>query len=44
MGTERKLEDYMQMVGIDVNSKTIKENTWCLNGQWPDIAKQYRIE
>ena len=44
MGTQRSYADYLKMVGIDFESKTVTRNTWCNKGEWPDIAKQYYVD
>jgi hypothetical protein len=43
MGKKRSLKKYMQMVNLDMDSKKAVQNKWCHNGEWPEIAKQYRI-
>jgi [Skp1-protein]-hydroxyproline N-acetylglucosaminyltransferase len=43
MGKKRSLAQYMKMVGLDMTSKTATRNMWCHNGEWPEIAKQYRV-
>lgn len=43
MGYKRSFDEYMKMVGIDVVSKTISNNDWCLKDQWPSQAEPYRI-
>ncbi len=44
MGTQRSYEDYLKMVGIDFNTKVVTPNTWCRQGEWPDLAKQYYVK
>jgi len=41
MGSMRPLSRYMSMVGIDVNSKKVTQNTWCRKCEWPEIAKEF---
>lgn len=43
MGTERKLEDYLFMAGLDmVNKKEVtKPNNWCSKGMPPPGMEQY---
>jgi len=43
MGKKRSMAKYMQMVGLDMNSKIATKNKWCHHGEWPEIAKEYRI-
>lgn len=43
MGRKRSLAKYMEMVGLDMDSKKQQPNQWCHRGEWPEIAKQYRI-
>lgn len=43
MGRKRSLAKYMEMVGLEMNSKTQKPNMWCHHGEWPEIAKEYRV-
>ena len=43
MGKKRSLKKYMEMVGLDMFSKKVRQNQWCHRGEWPEIAKQYRL-
>jgi hypothetical protein len=43
MGKKRSLKAYMDMVGLDMFSKRATQNKWCHQGQWPEIASQYRL-
>jgi [Skp1-protein]-hydroxyproline N-acetylglucosaminyltransferase len=43
MGKKRSLAKYMEMVGLDMQSKTTTKNMWCHKGEWPEIAKEYRV-
>lgn len=44
MGKKRSLAAYMDMVGLDMQSKTQRPNVWCHKGEWPEQAKQYKIQ
>jgi hypothetical protein len=41
MGSERSVEQYMKMVGLDMKTKTATTNGWCHKGEWPEEAKPY---
>eukprot|EP01033_Poteriospumella_lacustris_P016945 gene16945-12126_t len=43
MGKKRPVAQYMEMVGLEMKSKTQRPNMWCHNGEWPEIAKEYRV-
>jgi hypothetical protein len=43
MGTKRSMKEYMKMVGIDTETKTITPNMWCHEGRWPEQALQYKL-
>jgi hypothetical protein len=43
MGKKRSVAQYMEMVGLEMKSKTQRPNMWCHNGEWPEIAKDYRV-
>ena len=42
MGKERKLADYMKMVGIDVVAKQTKKQNWCHKGVPPPGFEQFK--
>lgn len=44
MGRERSFSDYMSMVGLDVVNKVATPNLWCLEQNWPNVAKKYKME
>ena len=44
MGNKRSFKNYMDMVGLDANTKTVTKNTWCHKGEWPQQALQYKID
>lgn len=44
MGTKRSFKDYLDMVGMDPNTKIMKINTWCHKNQWPTQALPYKLE
>ena len=41
MGTERKLDDYMRMIGMNATTKEAIPMTWCEHGQPPPGFEQY---
>ena len=43
MGNKRSFKTYMEMVGIDVNTKKISQNLWCIKGEWPKQAMRYKL-
>lgn len=44
LGKKRSFSKYLEMVGIDILSKTMKPNQWCHRGEWPQIAAPYRVD
>lgn len=44
MGRKRSIAQYMEMVGLEMNSKTQRSNQWCHKGEWPESALQYRVQ
>lgn len=41
MGTERSLEEYMRIVGLDVLRKEVIDTQWCETGNPPPGFEQY---
>jgi hypothetical protein len=41
MGNKRSFSNYMKMVGLDTDTKIVRTNQWCHNGEWPPEAKEY---
>lgn len=41
MGNERRLEDYLNMIGVDMTSKFVWNTEWCEHGFPPPIHKEY---
>lgn len=44
MGRERPLSTYLEMVGIDPDTKTVTPNKWCRSATWPQQAMPYKKE
>ena len=43
MGSRRSFTTYMQMVGLDVRRKAVVRNGWCHSGEWPAVARGYKV-
>jgi hypothetical protein len=43
MGRKRSLQTYLNMVGLDMDGKVQRPNLWCHKGEWPEVAKKYRV-
>lgn len=41
MGTERKVEDYLKIVGLDMNTKEVTYTAWCETGKPPKGFEKY---
>lgn len=44
MGDKRSYNQYLQMVGLNMKSKKVRQNTWCHRGEWPEEAKPYYVD
>ena len=36
MGTKRSFKNYMDMVGLNTETKVATTNLWCHKGEWPE--------
>ena len=36
MGTKRSFNKYMEMVGLNTDTKVATTNHWCHKGEWPE--------
>ena len=41
MGSERSVEDYLEMVGLDMTKKEVTLNQWCASGIPPKGFEEY---
>jgi hypothetical protein len=44
MGKMRSYRDYLQMVGLNMQTKEVRPNKWCHNAEWPPEAKPYYFD
>lgn len=43
MGTERSLDRYLRMVGLNMTTKEVHYTAWCETGQTPPGMEQYAL-
>ena len=43
MGKRRPLSKYMELVGLNFDTKRATTNKWCHQALWPETAAKYRI-
>jgi hypothetical protein len=44
MGDKRSYAEYLKMVGLNMQTKEVKHNQWCHQGEWPEEARQYYVD